>query len=630
MLGKVLRKIFYDMPGRILQKLRYNLPELAVLFLCMVILGIGVGQKEGYHMDELLSFELANAEYNPWIVPTQPEGRLAKFIHNEIDGESFGETVGNLVDTVVDVLQNRGTSKLLSYTADVYAEPVWISAEEFQDYVYTDREDDFNYLSVYFNVKDDNHPPVHFMLLHTVSSVLKGVAKPFVGCVINMAAVAVSMILLMKCGRLLAELFGMEEKGRFLGIFAALLYGCSTGALASVLLIRMYCVMTAFCVALFYYHLKKWMKGGFLKRNKGMIAVTVLGFLTQYFFLFYCLLLAALTAVLLFAEKRTKELFAYIRSMVTAAVIGLVCFPFAISDVFSSGRGVEALGNLASGLDGYGARLATFWGVLESRTFDTWIWVILLGTVGLMCVCEVLSRKHREAAAIVIVEESRTIATDSGVEEAVEMGVLGKEGHGKVPFIQSCKCLWLLLFPALGYFLLAARMSPYLVDRYIMPVFPFVMLAGATALVGLGCYIGKRYSKLPVLYILCGVILALQVINLWNYDGAYLYERYESQEAVAESYAGYPCICVYDGVGYYENLLEFTHYGKTLLVKESELADRLDTESISALDEVVVLLKINADRENVSDILDERYGLLLKEELYTDSVHGDLVLLFGR
>ena len=35
--------------------------------------------------------------------------------------------------------------------------------------------------------------------------------------------------------------------------------------------------------------------------------------------------------------------------MVIAAVIGLVLFPFAISDVFSSGRGTEALGNLASG-----------------------------------------------------------------------------------------------------------------------------------------------------------------------------------------------------------------------------------------------------------------------------------------
>ena len=110
-----------------IQKIRKKLPEIVVILLCMVILGVGVSHKEGYHMDELLSFELANAEFNPWIVPTQPQGRLAKFVHNEIDGETFGETVENLMDVVKDVIQNRGNSLLLSYTADVYEEPALIS-----------------------------------------------------------------------------------------------------------------------------------------------------------------------------------------------------------------------------------------------------------------------------------------------------------------------------------------------------------------------------------------------------------------------------------------------------------------------------------------------------------------------
>ena len=63
------------------------LPELLAVILCLVLMGAGVSRKEGYHMDELLSFELANARYNPWIVPTQPEGRLAKFVNEEIEGD---------------------------------------------------------------------------------------------------------------------------------------------------------------------------------------------------------------------------------------------------------------------------------------------------------------------------------------------------------------------------------------------------------------------------------------------------------------------------------------------------------------------------------------------------------------
>ena len=45
--------------------------------------------------------------------------------------------------------------------------------------------------------------------------------------------------------------FSWKERGRQLGILAVLLYGVSTGALATVLLIRMYGMVSCLCVALF-------------------------------------------------------------------------------------------------------------------------------------------------------------------------------------------------------------------------------------------------------------------------------------------------------------------------------------------------------------------------------------------
>ena len=261
------------------------LPELLAVILCLVLMGAGVSRKEGYHMDELLSFELANARYNPWIVPTQPEGRLAKFVNEEIEGDSAGEALENLKNTVTDVLRNRGNSKLLSYKADVYEEPVWITDRQFQDYVTVDQKDAFDYLSVYFNVKDDNHPPVHFMLLHTMSSVFRGTLSPWLGCSINLVCLGITLWLLLRLGRQLADVFSLEGKGRQLGILAVLLYGMSTGALGTVLLIRMYGLLSCLCVALFSVHVEKWKNNGFDKKNKGLIAITVLGFLTQYFFL---------------------------------------------------------------------------------------------------------------------------------------------------------------------------------------------------------------------------------------------------------------------------------------------------------------------------------------------------------
>ena len=575
------------------------LPELLAVILCLGVLCVGVSFKEGYHMDELLSFELADARYNPWIVPTQPEGRLAKFVREEIQGDSFGETLMNLKSTVTDVLKNRGSSKLLSYKADVYEEPVWITSGQFRDYVTVDGSDAFDYLSVYFNVKDDNHPPVHFMLLHTMSSLFPGTLSPWLGCTINLICVGVTLWLLLRLGRQLSEILGMEEQGRLLGILAVLLYGLSTGALASVLLIRMYCLLSCLCVALLSMHVEKWKEHGFDRSNKGLIAITVLGFLTQYFFLFYCILLAAVTAAGLLCSKRMRELWIYIRSMTLAAVIGLALFPFAIADVFSSGRGVEALDNLASGFAGYGARLLAFARILADRTVGD----LLLGAG---CVTAVV-------LAVVL-----WYRRHKGQELSMSREVRG--------------ILCMLIIPVVGYYLLASRMSPYLVDRYVMPMFPMIALLFALLL----CCLGKRLAKDSgwkgrlVGIGLMALIIVVQGLRLASYDGEYLYRGYGQQEQLAEEYASLPCICVYAGVGYYENLPEFMHYDRTLLVTAEELAERKDVDSLRMLDRVVVLIKPGVEEETVSSVLRERYGMEPEETLFSEGVHGDNIYLYVR
>lgn len=575
------------------------LPELLAVILCLGVLCVGVSFKEGYHMDELLSFELADARYNPWIVPTQPEGRLAKFVREEIQGDSFGETLSNLKSTVTDVLKNRGSSKLLSYKADVYEEPVWITSGQFRDYVTVDGSDAFDYLSVYFNVKDDNHPPVHFMLLHTMSSLFPGTLSPWLGCTINLICVGITLWLLLRLGRQLSDIFGMEEQGRLLGILAVLLYGLSTGALASVLLIRMYCLLSCLCVALLSMHVEKWKEHGFDRSNKGLIAITVLGFLTQYFFLFYCLLLAAVTAAGLLCSKRMRELWIYIRSMVVAAMIGLVLFPFAIADVFSSGRGVEALDNLTSGFAGYGARLLAFARILADRTVGD----LLLGAG---CVTAVV-------LAVVLWYHRH-----KGQEISMPRTVRG--------------ILCMLIIPVVGYYLLASRMSPYLVDRYVMPMFPMIALLFALLL----CCMGKRLAKASgwkgrlVGIGLMALIIVVQGLRLASYDGEYLYQGYGQQEQLAEEYASLPCICVYAGVGYYENLPEFMHYDRTLLVTAEELAERKDVDSLRMLDRVVVLIKPGVEEETVASVLRERYGMEPEETLLSEGVHGDNIYLYVR
>lgn len=592
--------------------------EIITVLVCVTVFCYFVSCKEGFHMDEMLSFELANAEFNPWIVPTQPEGRLAKFVHNEIDGETFGETVGNLLDTVQDVLENRGSSKLLTYTADVYEEPVWITSEQFSDYITVNGGDAFNYLSVYFNVKDDNHPPLHFMLLHTVSSLFQGRISAWTGCVINMAAVVWVMFLLYRICGLAAPVLGVEWAGRRMGLMTALFYGLSAGALATVLLIRMYGLVTLWCVLYFYLVLQKWRDASFDRKNGKLILVTMLGFWTQYFFLFYCILLAAVVSVFLVGSRRWRELFCFVRSMAVAAVLGVLVFPFAIADVFSSGRGVEALDNLARGLTGYGIRLAAFGKILVERITGYYV----PGLVLLLAAVAWVGARKRSSGGAGTGKEAGAVQEADGV------------GAGNRDCVQRRKrqeFWWMLLCPVAGYFLLAARMSPYLVDRYVMPLFPFVVLILMCAVFGMLDRIGESYpaektGKLTV--VVCEILLVLQIWNLFCYDGSYLYKGYSQQRNYAAYHVDCPCICVYEGVGYYENLLEFALYDRSLLVTLEELENRTDRASIEELDQVVVLVKGGVDEWEVMEVMSRVYGFgggqLAMREL---GVHGDWIIL---
>ncbi len=565
----------------ILQKIKQNKIQLLVVLLVVLVHIAFVTGKEGYHMDELLSFELANAEYNPWIVPTQPQGRLAKFMQEEIYGDTAGETMGNLFETMKDVVLNRGSSKLLSYQADVYEEPVWMERDTFQAYITTGQRDRFNPLSVYFNVKDDNHPPVHFMLLHFISSVFPGKISVWMGCILNLGTLMGICICLMAGGALL-ERYGVLEPGvgKRWGVIASVLYGCSCGAVAATLLIRMYGLMTFFCVLTLYLHVKKWLEGSFDKKNKGLIAVTILGFLTQYFFLFYCILLAAVTFFLLLWKKRRKEAFCYVRSMILAAILGVCLFPFAITDVLYSGRGVEALQTFGNGFGDFVSRVAAFGTILLERCFgDARLGLVLL-------------------AAFVVY-------------------ALWYLCRGK---IKGNVLLWMLLLPPVGYFFLAAKVSPMFTDRYIMAVFPFVAMVAAFIWISISQNLNQYKTVSDI--VLCVGFAAL----LFTYDGTYLYQGYGEQLAVSEEYAGLSCVCLYEGSGYYDNLIEFTNYEKTLLVTPKELLEREETTELQALEELVLLKKGIIKEEDLQAVL-EQYGWTIQEALIEDGACGDTVYL---
>jgi len=559
----------------------------SMLFLCAFI-----SRKEGYHMDEVLAYQLANAEYNPWIVPTQPVGRLAKFMAEHIDGDSFSETISNVGFVVKDTLANKGNSILANYKADVYEAPVWMSRETFQNYVRCDRTDDFNLASVYFNVKDDNHPPLHFMLLHLMSSIFKGDMSPWIGCFINLVAIAGVLWLISLLGE---RLFQNKNS-----VYACMiLFGFSYAAVATALWIRMYALLTVFVVWNLYLHILEY---GYFCENDTRVKceknkfvewkifwVTLLSFWTQYFVLFFLFPLAILTIVRLVSEKRIQKMWVYIRTMLLAAAVGVCGYPFAIGDVLFSSRGTEALSTWKNGLADYANRLWAFWNVLTQNVAGNFI------VLGILVVVPV---------------------------------VLGAWLHHKkesIFFTDKKKDWWFVCIPTMVYFLLAAKMSPFFVDRYVMAIFPMAALL----IIGLWdfCLGNKKYFSVTIILIaiLTNLVTTIQEGGLHPY----LYKGYTAQVDVAKEYANYPMVCLYPGLSFYENVMEMEVYQETILLKEEELSLMTEAHTNKTKDGYVALIKFPQDNNGATQLerIKQVFGGTRTTLLYTDGPFGDALYL---
>ena len=168
-------------------------------------------------------------------------------------------------------------------------------------------------------------------------------------------------------------------------------------------------------------------------------------------------------------------------------------------------------------------------------------------------------------------------------------------------------------------------MAPFMVDRYIMAVFPIVILMSVIGLYGF-----MRFVKVGAggRVVCISVLLIFSVFKLLHYNGEYLYKGYDETLDMADKYRDLSCICVYDG-GFYDNLLEFTYYEKTLMVTVDELSDYSDLDSIEALQRVLVIVNPHVESEEVQSIM-EKYGFSENEQVLAENINGDSYYLYYR
>lgn len=240
--------------------------------------------KEGTHSDEEWSYGLANSYFEPYIYQNADE---TEYTHiNE-----------------------------------------WFSSDVFKDYLTVNKDQRFSYKSVFYNQSKDLHPPLYYLILHTICSFFPEKFSFWYGFSINIVAFIFTQFFLYKLIKNMTD-------SDIAAISGCILYGCSTGALNTFVFVRMYALLTMFTVITSYLHSLLYKTDNFRKYLPAIFIITICGALTHHYFLVFAGLLSAVFCFYYLFSKQIRKMFIYGITLLASVGTSVAIFPATINHLF--------------------------------------------------------------------------------------------------------------------------------------------------------------------------------------------------------------------------------------------------------------------------------------------------------
>ncbi|MGN0449877.1 MAG: hypothetical protein ACI4G0_05940 [Ruminococcus sp.] len=215
----------------------------------------------------------------------------------------------------------------------------WNSYDDFNEYLTVSENDRFDYAQVYENqIIDASHPPFYYALVHTVCSLFPNVFSKWLAYSINVLAMVGILILLFKIGKKVTgnNLYALIASGA---------YALSIACITTTIYLRMYATLTFFVLAFLYMSLVMYEKKNTVRLSDCLMLtlIVILGILTQYYFILFAGLIGLVFLVFKIKERNIKDLIKYIIAAIIGAVIALCIYPYIISNVLGGNRGLGSL-----------------------------------------------------------------------------------------------------------------------------------------------------------------------------------------------------------------------------------------------------------------------------------------------
>ncbi|MDD6423278.1 MAG: hypothetical protein PUF83_09560 [Intestinibaculum porci] len=267
-----------------------------ILIILQLVLAVYTGsQKKSFFGDEIFSYGLANSENYSF---------LGK-------------------QSATQVSHNHG----------------WVDQSYFKDYVTVQKKDAFTYDAPYRNQVNDVHPPLYYVLLHTICSLFPHSFSKWYGLGLNIGILIIIDLLLYH----IAKYF---LKSELKSLLTVALWSCSAAGLSDIILIRMYLLLTLAYLVFLQMHIKIFKDHSYSVQNFLLLFFSVmLGGLTHYYFYPFAFFMAAPVCVYLLVKNR-GALLAYMTSLLAGFACNLMIFPATLTHVFGGYRGTQVVTNL--------------------------------------------------------------------------------------------------------------------------------------------------------------------------------------------------------------------------------------------------------------------------------------------
>ncbi len=337
-----------------------------------------------------------------------------------------------------------------------------------------------------------------------------------------------------------------------------------------------------------------YLKGLILKGFLPIGIVSYLGFLIQYFYIFFFVCIGAVCAFwLLLKKQKIKEGFIYIGMCAASLLLAVATYPSALRHMFGGYRGTGASGSLFD-INNTWMRISFFMGLLNDFVFGGGLVVIAL--ILFLGIAYGIGLRNKKARGILNSRYDGLSNMTGGKKSAGARGenetATGSDGKS-APVGRELKFgpeLVALTVGAFGYFLLTSK-TALLVgaasNRYEMPIYGLLIL-----LIFLdGYYVLSKLGNRTLLWVMGAVMLAFLFKGLIN-DGRvlFLYPEDRDKMAYAETNAGEVAVVMFNPAtpqNVWRLTDELLEYPKVFYMDEENLDKITDAEVVNA-DKIVL------------------------------------------